>query len=141
MARKQGIYIFRCPYESDAVRDQLVQQTGKLTERKYLVMHTEQGFDLGIGRGGHGSGYWYCATVLPDGDGSIIRGRMEYRNASGWEVRESWMDKITFALLFLLFLPIILVVRVYRIFRPEITMEDRFVDFMIHDMGCELIDR
>ena len=83
--------------------------------------------------------YYEVATVLPDGDGSLISGRVVYRDWHGREIKMTWIDKIEFGCLFLVVLPIALLIRIYRIFRSEVTKEDRFVEFMTTKMDCELL--
>ena len=51
----------------------------------------------------------------------------------------NWIDRIEFAILFVLLIPLVIIVRIYRIFRPEITDEDRFVEFMTERMDCDLL--
>ena len=136
MSKTKEYFAFRCTHKPDDVLPRLQAQVMELRDREYLLQETEVGFDLGIGRGGHQGGYWYCATVLPDGDGSLISGRVVYRDWHGKEIKMTWIDKIEFGCLFLVILPIALLVWIYRIFRPEVTYEDRFVEFMVTQMDC-----
>ena len=117
----------------------LRKQVKLLEDREYLLEETDAGFDLGIGRGGHQGGYWYCATVSPEDEGSLISGRVAYRDWHGKEIKITWIDKLESGCLFLVVLPIALLIRIYQIFRPEVTDEDRFVEFMTTKMDCELI--
>jgi hypothetical protein len=47
-----------------------VQNSGHL-----LYEDTQNGFDLGIERGGHSGGYWYAATMTETEGGAEMRGR------------------------------------------------------------------
>lgn len=139
MAKTQEFFAFDCALKADEILDRLKEQVRLLEDREYLIEGTDAGFDLGIGRGGHQGGYWYCATVLENGGKSHISGRVVYRTWNGKEIKETWIDKVEFALMFVLLLPLILVVWLYRLFRPEITYEDQFVEFMTTKIDCELL--
>ena len=139
MAKEKDYFAFRCPYAPDVLMEKLQQQVKLLTDREYLLRTTESGFELGIGRGGHQGGYWYCATVTADECGYVITGRVKYLSWDDKEVKMNWIDRIEFAILFVLLIPLVIIVRIYRIFRPEITDEDRFVGFMTERMDCDLL--
>ena len=136
MSKIKEYFEFRCTHKPDAVLQRLQAQVKELRDHEYLLEETEVGFDLGIGRGGHQGGYWYCATVLPDGDGSLISGRVVYRDWHGKEIMVTWIDKIEFGCLFLVILPIALLFWIYRVFRPQVTYEDCFVEFLVTQMDC-----
>ena len=140
MAKTKEYFDFHCADTPDSVVEHLRTQIKQLKGREYLLEETENGFDLGIGRGGHQGGYWYCATVVSDGKGSRISGRVVYRSWNGEEIKMTWIDKIESGCLFMMLLPVVLVVWIYRLFRPEITDEDRFVEFMVSQMDCELLE-
>ena len=137
MAKKQEYFAFHCNMKPDLVFGRLEQQVKALTDREYLLEQTETGFNLGIGRGGHQGGYWYRAEVSEDGGGSHISGRVVYQTWDGREIKTTWVNKLEFAIWFAVLLPLILVIWIYRIFRPEVTMEDRFVEFMTEKMDCQ----
>lgn len=139
MAKEKDYFAFRCPYAPDVLMEKLQQQVKLLTDREYLLRTKESGFELGIGRGGHQGGYWYCATVTADECGYVITGRVKYLSWDDKEVKMNWIDRIEFAILFVLLIPLVIIVRIYRIFRPEITDEDRFVEFMTERMDCDLL--
>lgn len=139
MAKTQTHFEFTCPYPREELRRRLAVQVKLLREREYLIEWTDRGFDLGIGRGGHGAGYWYSAAVEDVPGGCIVRGDVEHRRWDGSMARVTWVDRLEGAVLFLILLPAILVVWVYRCFRPEVTMEDHFVAFMTGPMGCHTI--
>ena len=138
-AKQKDFFAFRCPDTPDVLMEKLQQQVKLLTDREYLLRTTESGFELGIGRGGHQGGYWYCATVTNDECGCVITGQVKYLSWDGKEVKMTWIDRIEFAILFVLLIPLVIIVRIYRIFRPEITDEDRFVEFMMEQMNCDLL--
>ena len=140
MAKNKEYFAFHCAHKPDTVLGCLQEQVKGLRDREYLLKQTECGFDLGIGRGGHQGGYWYCATVVSDGKGSRISGRVVYRTWNGEEIKMTWIDKIESGCLFMMLLPVVLVVWIYRLFRPEVTDEDRFVEFMVSQMDCELLE-
>ena len=79
MAKTKEYFEFNCAYKPEEVVERLREQVKLLTDREYLLEETEYGFDLGIARGGHQGGYWYCAAVTEDADGSYISGRVVYR--------------------------------------------------------------
>ena len=139
MAKTQEYFEFHCACKREAVVERLGEQVKLLTDREYLLEETEHGFDLGIGRGGHQGGYWYCAAVTEDAGGSHISGRDVYRIWNGEVYKATLLDKLEGAFLFLLLLPLILPVWVYRFFRPVITYEERFVEFMTTKMNCKLL--
>ena len=139
MAKQKDYFAFRCAHKRESVLAHLKEQVRLLEDREYLIEETEDGFDLGIGRGGHQGGYWYHATVTAEDGGCLIRGRVEYRTWDGTVRKETWIDKVELALLVLLLLPLVVIVRIYRIFRPEVTDEDRFVEFMTTKMECEYL--
>ena len=139
MAKTKEYFAFQCGHKPDDVLKSLREQVKQLRDREYLLEETDVGFDLGIARGGHQGGYWYCATVSSDGEGSFISGRVVYRDRHGKEFKMTWIDKIEYGCLFLVVLPIALLIRIYRILRPEVTDEDRFVEFMTAKMDCELL--
>ena len=137
MAKTKEYFEFRCRYQPDEVLECLRERVKHLRDREYLLKETDVGFDLGIGRGGHQGGYWYCAAVSPEGEGSFISGRVVYRTWHGKEIKMRWFDWAEMGCLIVLFLPLVLGVWIYRFFRPEITDEERFVEFMVTQMDCE----
>lgn len=139
MAKNKEYFAFHCPYPPEEVMERLHRQVKLLEDREYLLEQTDTGFDLGIARGGHQGGYWYCASVCGDGAGCCISGRVVYRTWDRKEIQNTWVDKLEGAVLFVLILPLVLVMWVYRMFKPEITDEDRFVEFMTTKMDCELL--
>ena len=139
MAKTKEYFEFRCGHKPDEVLECLRERVKHLRDREYLLKETDVGFDLGIGRGGHQGGYWFCAAVSPEGEGSFISGRVVYRDCHGKEFKMTRIDKIEYGCLFLVVLPIALLIRIYRILRPEVTDEDRFVEFMTAKMDCELL--
>ena len=62
-----------------------------------------------------------------------------YRDWHGKEIKMTWIDKLESGCLFLIVLPIALLIRIYWIFRPEVTNEERFVEFMTTKMNCDLL--
>ena len=77
--------------------------------------------------------------MTADECGCVITGRVKYLSWDDKEVKMNWIDRIEFAILFVLLIPLVIIVRIYRIFRPEITDEDRFVEFMMERMDCVLL--
>lgn len=140
MGKQKEYFAFRCAHRPEEILTRLKEQVKLLTDREYLLEETDRGFDLGIGRGGHQGGYWYCAAVTEDSSGSFVSGRVVYRDWQGEEIKRTWVYKVESALLFVLILPLVLLVWIWRIFRPEITYEDRFVEFMTTKMECTLIE-
>lgn len=130
-----------------------VQKSGYL-----LCEDTQNGFDLGIERGGHSGGYWYTATVTETEHGTEMRGEIVYRSLHGdgsyreatkWEKAKETLFVILVGLLCLI--PILVIYAVQGILRLigkirkkplEITMstEEKLTHFMTEVMGCNTIE-
>lgn len=135
----------------------------KLREAVYESGHllyedTQDGFDLGIERGGHSGGYWYAATLTETENGTEMRGEMVYRSLHGdgsyreatkWEKTKDMIFTVLVALLCLI--PILIIYAVQGILRLigklrgkplEITMstEEKLTHFMTEVMGCNTIE-
>lgn len=141
IAKEKRYFVFHCSDGPDVLLERLEREVMQLEDREYLLTKTEGGFRLGIGRGTHNFGFWYCAAVEPDGPGCRISGRVECLDWKGElvEDKQTWLDWIEYALFVLFLLPVIIPFRIYRIFRPEVTMEDRFAEFMTGPVGCRLL--
>ena len=99
--------------------------------------------DLGIGRGGHGAGYWYCAQVHRDGTGSRITGRVLHRHYTGRVSNDgelSIWDRLSIWVLTVALFPILFIPWLRQLIHPEPTMEEQFVEFMRSQMDCELME-
>ena len=119
-----------------------------------LYEDTQNGFDLGIERGGHSGGYWYTATLTETEDGTEMRGEIVYRSLCGdgsyreatkWEKVKETLFVILVGLLCLI--PILVIYAVQGILRligklrgklVEATMstEEKLTHFMTEVMGC-----
>lgn len=131
----------------------------KLREAVYdsghlLYEDTQNGFDLGIERGGHSGGYWYAATLTETEDGTEMRGEIVYRSLCGdgsyreatkWEKVKETLFVILVGLLCLIPILIIYAVRGILLLigklrgKPvEATMstEEKLTHFMTEVMGC-----
>ena len=135
----------------------------KLREAVYdsghlLYEDTQNGFDLGIERGGHSGGYWYVATLTETEDGTEMRGEIVYRtyhkdgklreDTKGERIRE-WLGivliVIFFSPVFLIALAIwgiMLLIGKLRGKPVEATMstEEKLTRFMTEVMGCNTIE-
>ena len=154
--KKDKIYIFTTPLPPADFRLNLreaVQNSGHL-----LYEDTQNGFDLGIERGGHSGGYWYVATMTETENGTEMRGEMVYRSLCGdgsyreatkWEKVKETLFVILVGLLCLI--PILVIYAVQGILRLigkirkkplEITMstEEKLTHFMTEVMGCNTIE-
>ena len=154
--KKDKIYIFTTPLPPADFRLNLreaVQNSGHL-----LYEDTQNGFDLGIERGGHSGGYWYAATMTETEGGTEMRGEIVYRNLRGdgsyreatkWEKAKETLFVILVGLLCLI--PILVIYAVQGILRLigkirkkplEITMstEEKLTHFMTEVMGCNTIE-
>ena len=143
MAKQQEYFSFRCAYGPEEIPDRLREQVKRLEDREYLVEVTEKGFDLGIGRGGHGAGYWYCAQVRRDGTGSRITGRVLHRHYTGRVSNDgelSIWDRLSIWVLTVALFPILFIPWLRQLIHPEPTMEEQFVEFMRSQMDCELME-
>jgi hypothetical protein len=119
-----------------------------------LYEDTQNGFDLGIERGGHSGGYWYTATLTETEDGTEMRGEIvyrsyhkngEYREDTKWEKIREWLGIV---LIVIFFSPVFLIALATRGImllvgklrgRPvEVTMstEEKLTRFMTEVMGC-----
>ena len=123
-----------------------------------LYEDTQNGFDLGIERGGHSGGYWYAATLTEIEDGTEMRGEIVYRSLHGdgsyrestkWEKAKDVIFTVFVALLCLI--PILVIYAVQGILRligklrgkpVEATMstEEKLTHFMTEVMGCSVLD-
>ena len=135
----------------------------KLREAVYdsghlLCEDTQNGFDLGIERGGHSGGYWYVATLTETEDGTEMRGEMVYRSLCGdgsyreatkWEKAKETLFVILVGLLCLI--PILIIYAIQGILRligklrgkpVEATMstEEKLTRFMTEIMGCSVLE-
>lgn len=143
MAKQREYFSFPCKHGPDMIMDRLQEQVKLLEDREYLLRETENGFELGIGRGGHGAGYWYSAQVHEDGVGSRISGRVLHRHHSGRvsEVRDmNLWDHLGIFLVSIIFFPIVIGSFIRQKLQPEPTMEERFVEYMRLQMDCELME-
>ena len=134
----------------------------KLREAVYdsghlLYEDTQNGFDLGIERGGHSGGYWYIATLTETEDGTEMRGEMVYRSLCGdgsyreatkWEKVKETLFVILVGLLCLI--PILVIYAVQGILRligklrgkpveAAMSTEEKLTHFMTEVMGCNTI--
>ena len=123
-----------------------------------LYEDTQNGFDLGIERGGHSGGYWYAATLTETEDGTEMRGEIVYRtyhkdgklreDTKGEKIRE-WLGivliVIFFSPVFLIALAIwgiMLLIGKLRGKPVEATLstEEKLTRFMTEVMGCNTIE-
>ena len=142
MKKQQVDFTFRCTHKPETVLALLREQVDLLEDREYLLHETEEGFDLGIGRGGHGDGYWYCAQLRGDEAGSQISGRVLHRHYSGHVSEDREMNlwnHLAIYLLSIVFFPIVIGSWIKQKIRPELTMEEKFVEFMTEKLDCELL--
>jgi hypothetical protein len=142
LKKPQVDFTFRCSYKPETVLELLREQVNLVKDREYLLHETEEGFELGIGRGGHGAGYWYCARIREDGAGSQISGRVLHRHYSGRVSEDREMnlwDHLAIYLLTIIFLPIVIGPWIKQKIHPKPTMEEQFVEFMTEKLDCELL--
>ena len=123
-----------------------------------LYEDTQNGFDLGIERGGHSGGYWYTATMTETENGTEMRGEIVYRtyhkdgklreDTKGERIRE-WLGivliVIFFSPVFLIALAIwgiMLLIGKLRGKPLEATLstEEKLTRFMTEVMGCNAIE-
>ena len=123
-----------------------------------LYEDTQNGFDLGIERGGHSGGYWYIATLTETENGTEMRGEIVYRSFHGdgsyreATKREKIQEKFFIAIEALICLiPILVFYAVGGILlligklrgKPvEVTMstEEKLTRFMTEVMECHIIE-
>ena len=154
--KKDQTYAFTTPLPPADFKQNLreaVYDSGHL-----LYEDTQNGFDLGIERGGHSGGYWYVATLTETEDGTEMRGEIIYRSLCGdgscreatkWEKVKETLFVILVGLLCLI--PILIIYAIQGILRligklrgkpPEITLsiEEKLTHFMTEVMGCNTIE-
>lgn len=119
-----------------------------------LYEENEQGFDLGVSRGGHSGGYWYVATLTEQDGQTAMSGRIiyrsfhsngEYREDTRWEKIKEWVGV---AAIVVFFFPVILIaLAVWGIMLligklrgkpmpPTMTDGEKLTYFMTETMGC-----
>ena len=154
--KKDKIYIFTTPLPPADFRLNLGEAVG---DSGYLLYEdTQNGFDLGIERGGHSGGYWYTATMTETEAGTEMRGEIVYRSLCGdgsyreatkWEKAKDVIFTVFVALLCLI--PILIIYAVQGILRLigkirkkplEITLstEEKLTHFMTEVMGCSVLE-
>ncbi len=149
--KKQKIFSFTFPNTPDELK-------GRIKETVFgedmLYEETEQGFDLGVERGGHSGGHWYCAAVTEGEGHTVVTGEIVYRSLhNDGKYRENsraeriW-ENISLALLIVfLLIPILIVFAVVEIIRlvgklrgkpvkKTMTTEEKLTYFMIETVGC-----
>ena len=154
--KKNKTFAFTTPLPPADFRQKLrkaVYDSGHL-----LYEDTQNGFDLGIERGGHSGGYWYVATLTETEDGTEMRGEIVYRSLCGdgsyreatkWEKVKETLFVILVGLLCLI--PILVIYAIQGILRLigkirkkplEITMstEEKLTRFLTEVMGCNTIE-
>lgn len=115
----------------------------------YIIKVIGDEIHFGVARGGHSGGYWFVPTITELGDKTEFRGKIRY---IGPDENQSSLKKIIEhignALMFILFLPIILIVRIYMLVewlvrkickRPkpkEKSEEERLFELMENYFGC-----
>ena len=140
MKKPQVVFTFRCTHKPESVLERLREQIELLEDREYLLNELEDGFELGIGHGGHGAGYWYCARVYEEGAGSLITGRVLHRHYSGRVSDDrdlNLWDHLAIFLLLVIFFPITVGSWIKQRIHPTPTMEEQFVEFMTEKLDCE----
>lgn len=140
-------------FEFDGTREQfleLLKQFPCYSEKlyrldDYLVEHSSDELRFGVRRGGHSGGDWFIPTVSEVDGKTIFCGEIRYKDAYGGG---KGMRKIEEILLWILLLPIIVIVYVYRFFawivrkiinkpKPkEETSEDNLFDLMENYLHC-----
>ena len=116
---------------------------------EYIVKLIDDEIHFGVARGGHSGDYWFVPVITDSGEKVEFRGKIEYIGPNG--IRSPLrkvIDCIGEFLLIVLFLPVLLIIRLYIsiewlvrkiINRPkpkEKTDEDRLFDLMENYLGC-----
>ncbi len=95
---------------------------------------------FGVGRAGHGAGYWYEPTAH-FGDGELtFSGEILCKKYDGTPVESTpwtWKDWALYIPICILISPIALALWIYRLFRPEETEEQRLDKLMTGRLHCE----
>jgi hypothetical protein len=150
---RRTIYAFTASDPTDALKER-IREAAK--SRNLLYKDTEDGFDLGVARGGHSGGYWYVATLTEADEQTFVSGQIVYRSyhsdgklreETKWEKILGW---IGVSLIVLIAAPAILIgLAVWGIMeligklrgRPsEATMTDgeKLTRFMTEAVGCRV---
>ena len=154
--KKDKTFAFTTPLPPADFRLNLREAVG---DSGYLLYEdTQNGFDLGIERGGHSGGYWYTATMTETEAGTEMRGEIVYRSLCGdgsyreatkWEKVKETLFVILVGLLCLI--PILIIYAIQGILRligklrgkpVEATMstEEKLIHFMTEVMGCSVLE-
>ena len=115
----------------------------------FIVKVTEDTIHIGVERAGHSGGYWFVPTITEEAEMLTFRGSITYIGPEGERgKRQKIIDGIEMCLIFILTLPIILIVLLYRlaawlvrklIRKPkteEKTKEEKLLDLMAAHLGC-----
>ena len=115
----------------------------------YIVKLVGDEIHFGVARSGHSGGYWFVPTITDLGSKMEFRGEIRYIGPGEHDsaIRKAF-DKIGNVLLFLLFLPIILLIKLYMFIEwlvrkicncpkpKEKTDEARLFELMVDYLGC-----
>ena len=115
----------------------------------YIVKLIDDKIHFGIARGGHSGGYWFVPTITELEGSMEFHGEIRYIGPGEHDsaIRKA-IDKIGNVLLFLLFLPIILLIKLYMFIEwlvrkicncpkpKEKTDEARLFELMVDYLGC-----
>ena len=115
----------------------------------YIIKLMDDEIHFGVARGGHSGGYWFVPTITELEGSMEFHGEIRYIGSGEHDsaIRKA-IDKIGNVLLFLLFLPIILLIRFYMFIEwlvrkicncpnpKEKTDEARLFELMVDYLGC-----
>ncbi len=115
----------------------------------YIVEVLSDSINFGLKRGGHSGGYWYRTTVTELNNKLLFTGKIEYIDSFYRDSRlHKVMNVIGEVLLFIFFLPVILVFKLYQLIEllikkikrlpivKEVTAEDRLYNLMENLLHC-----
>lgn len=121
---------------------------------EYIVAQEEGHIRFGVARGGHSGGYWFIPEITEYEDRLELRGTITYIGPGSRRSPAGQLcDKIEMFLLTILFLPVLLIVKLYTLTewtvrkllnRPkprEKTEADGLYDLMENHLGCKEIRR
>ena len=118
----------------------------------YIVKVVGDEIHFGVARGGHSGGYWFIPTITNLGDKIEFHGKIRYVGSDeNQSALKKMIDHIGNALMFILFLPVILVIRLYMLVEwlvrklcrcpkpKEKSEEARLIELMENYCNCTLI--
>lgn len=153
--KKGKVFKYEYFYPKEQLYEKLNDRHGTYSsygnEGDYLIEIKDEGFFLGIERGGH-TGYWYIAKVNAVDDRTVIQGKIVFDpDENGNEKPQSIGEKLLNGLIIIILIPswpifmlcygFAWVIRflIGKPFPKRRTKEQKLDDFMCNFLGCKKI--